>query len=48
MFAIEVSFEQYVPRFQTMNVVIGLPAVLTVEENWLKYSEVGDTLWVGV
>jgi hypothetical protein len=22
--------------------------VLTVEENWLKYSEVGDTLWVGV
>jgi hypothetical protein len=31
-----------------MNGVIGLPAVLTVEENWLKYSKVGDNLWVAV
>jgi hypothetical protein len=47
-FPFEGSFKQCVLRFQTMNVVIGLPAVLKVEENCLKYSEVGDTLWVAV
>jgi hypothetical protein len=31
-----------------MNVIVVLAAVLTVEENGLKYSKVDDTLWVTV